>query len=182
MLRSIFFAAALTFCFACQASALSLDFSNFIVDPAGSQGLVDTSTSGELTIREDPSGAIFVADDSFFVDPLFLSLTFNYQLNLSALDSDFFVVNLNGVFPPVLEVGPFDPLMGSFFLDLTPFAGDIIGLAFSLEPDFFNDLGFDSMLFLTDAQINVIPEPGTLLLMAIGLPFFARFVGRVRKA
>lgn len=140
------------------ASAVPLDLSTFGADPGVS------AIGNTVTFTEDIEYfAIYFFNDNFLVDPLATSLSFNYSLNLGAQNDDWLVaiINYDNYF---FELG--NSQTGFFQYDFSALRGQTISLAFGLES---NDWVDGSYATISNLDMAVVPEPGTLILLSSGL-------------
>ena len=142
-------------------SSAPLDLTTFTADPFGVSVNYGTGT---VTFTEDMNySAIYFYNDTFLVDPLAATLSFNYSLNLGTHDDDYLVavINYTNYF---FELGVSQA--GFFQYDFSALSGQTISLAFGLES---NDFLAGSSATISNPDMALIPVPGTLILLASGL-------------
>jgi hypothetical protein len=174
---------------ASQASAIPVDLFSFdLVDPTVS---IFGPNSSSATITEDPYvSPVGLVAYGLPIPSDALTLTFDYVLEVEVGNADFFDFyfgSVEGFFSGIPGDESFggsaalsrQVFAGSLSFDLTSFAGSTLPLAFALNSDFFGgDEGLNSVLTISNVQINPVPEPATLLLMSAGL---AGLMGLRRK-
>lgn len=109
-----------------------------------------------------------------------MSLTFDYQLVVAPDNEDYFDFYFGDLSGPSDWFGGHNSSATENLIyaetitkDLTGFAGSTLPLAFALNYG-WSDCGYDSVLTISNVQINPIPEPATLLLVSAGLIGMAR--------
>jgi hypothetical protein len=160
------------------AWSLPLDLSTFTADPlasgSGQPGVWESGGVVEFVEDITYSNLLFY-DPAFFVEPTAGTLSFDYDFQLGEFDFDDYL-SLGIDFLPVLDVDT-DITGGHFDLDLGPYQGTTIDLAWSLNWD--GDFDADTTARVYNIEITPIPEPCTMLLVGTGLAGLAA-AGRKR--
>lgn len=171
--RCIFFCGLYFFVSITNAQAAQLDFSTFdIVDPTVS---ISSSDPSSLTISEDPSFApVGVWDFDLFIPTDAVSLSFDYSLTVGAGNEDYFDFYFNDLSAPSDSIGGFEGIYaGTMTKDLAALRGSTIEIALTLNYG-FSDLGFDSILTITNTtitqhQVSAVPLPAAWVLFSTGV-------------
>ena len=148
------------------ALSVPVNLSTFTADPFGPV----SESGGVVTFTEDATyAAIYFYDDNFFVenDATILSFDYDFQLGLADYD-DYLTFELN--YSPELDIG-INVTGGHFEIDLSPYQGSSISLAWGLIWDGDWNTDTTAGVYNIDLATDVapIPEPCTLILMATGL-------------
>jgi hypothetical protein len=176
------------------ARAAPIDFNQLFHDPGAPISIAADGSSAVLS--EDPSVfAVFLSNVPAFGDPQLITaapgarLAFEYSFNEPAGNADLFhFALLEGTTGNPLagnELFVTETSSGGVSLDLSAFIGASLGLQFELIPDLSNDLGFDSMLTLSNLRIELpditpLEEPGSGVLFF--LAFTSVLVWKFRRA
>jgi len=125
--------------------------------------------SGAITFTENDWGAIYFYNDSFDVPTNASSLAFHYALNLGGEASLDYLVAVIDFYDYAMEIGNSE--QGSWTIDLQPYRGTQISLAFGLESDFDDDKNLITTAQISNVTMNptAVPEPSALLLLVSGL-------------
>ncbi len=164
--------------FLCVSSvyAVPVDLSTFSAEPNDSS-IVDIGTDTITFYESMDYGYIYAANDAFEVADDAIELTYDYTLAPGTDDDyDWLVAIVDGGYEMEIErIGA-----GSFSIDLTPYQGQTISLAFGLEYDSWEDWGYDSVGTISNLDMAgaPVPEPATILLLGSGL---AGLIGFGRK-
>lgn len=165
--------------FTANIYATQVDLSTFSADP-NDASIVDIG-SDTITFYENIDyGYIYAADDAFMVADDATELTFDYELSPGVDDWDWLVAIFDYNYAMEIEQSG----TGSWSIDMTPYQGQTISLAFGLEFDFDNDWGYDSVGTISNLNMAVssasVPEPSTFVLFGLGILGLAK-VGRKKQ-
>jgi len=165
------------------AFAVPIDMNQMFHDPGVPISI--SADGSSATFREDPALlSVFLSDVPGFGDPELLQasagarLAFDYNFLEPAGNADIFhFAILDGTSGNPLA--PFDLFFtdtgaGSVSFDLTSLVGSSLGFQFELVSDVFNDLGFDSLLTISNLRIEppdvvAVPEPDIFGMVLLGL-------------
>ena len=179
------------FCVWSTSFAAPIDLSTFDTYPGvGVDVFWDINTGTTMaTFTEDPfCDALYLYNDNYLVADDATNLTFDYSLSYGQGDYlDHFVFELN--YSPVLDIVLNDNQhlsLGLFDIDLMPYRGTIISLAWGLLWSGDLDAGSEATisnidLATEDEQPAPVPEPGTMLLLGSGLVGLASFRKRIMR-
>ncbi|WP_435549929.1 hypothetical protein [Desulfobacterium sp. N47] len=147
-----------------------LNLSTFTADVGVSE------SGGIVNFTEDiNSYGIYFYNDNFFVDPNATALTFDYLLELGPDNEDYLIVQIDSIYE--FEIGDWNSsdvdtqiLSGTGSIDMTPFQGSYISLAFGLEA---NDWYADTIATVSNIDLQIasipVPETGSIILLGIGI-------------
>ncbi len=147
------------------AIPINLSSPGFVAD----LGVSLDQNTGSATFTEDLDHlAWYLANDNYVVAADATTLSFDYNLAWGQDDfDDYFQFELN--FVPVLQV--MSPDSGHFEIDLSPYRGTPISLAWGLVWG-GNDISAGSIVSLSNVDDGApapVPEPATMLLLGIGI-------------
>ncbi|WP_373498438.1 PEP-CTERM sorting domain-containing protein [Desulfococcus sp.] len=167
----------------------SLSLSDFVGEPSH----LAYSIGNTITLEEDTSGNlgyIYFLNNNYYVTGDAITLSFVYEFTLQPGDSDYLVAKIGNTYvTEILGDNSFGSdeliLPGSGSIDLTPYQGSTISLAFGLEID-WADLSYTSVaslsnLEITTSSIQPVPEPATFLSLGLGLAGLAGFRRRYSR-
>ena len=163
---------------ASTADAVLIDLNDFFADPT-----VSVAADGSSAFFTEDPGAFLVTlvNDPGLGDPdviipgagVTLSFDFDFVEGGAGNDDEFgaFVIDAatGAIAGPAFQFFIDSTSSGTVSFDLTSLVGMTLGLQFELVA-LASDVAFDSTLSISDVQlIAAVPEPGTLMLLAIGL-------------
>ncbi len=153
------------------AFADPVDLSTFVGEP-DDPTIVDIRSDTITFYESTDYGYLYAANDSFFVPDNALTLSYEYSLVPGLDDYDWLVLQIDGAYE--MEIGYSGA--GTYSIDMTPYLGQTIRLAFGLEYDSWDDWGFDSTGTISNIDLAIassgtepVPEPATMLLLGSGL-------------
>ena len=150
--------------------ATPVDLNTFTADPSGN--VVITSDGFSATLYEDDLiSPIFLRNLSFAIPLDALSLSFDYALVVPVDNEDYFDFYIDNIEAPTFpRGGPEGTYSDPYSYDLTALRGQIVPVVFDLTFDWWGlDFGFDSYVTISNVNLNPVPEPGTMFLLAIGI-------------
>jgi hypothetical protein len=156
-----------------SASALPLDLGTFTAYPGAT-----LSGSQVLFAESLDYASIYFFNDNFLVPIDANILSFNYDFGLGADDvGDYFTFDQDFVSHLFVNT---DVLNGYFSVDLSPFRGTIISLAWGLiwgDDDFAGSTAKLYNLDLARADSTApVPEPSTIMLFGTGIIGLLRYI------
>ncbi len=145
------------------ASSIDLDLTSFATDTGVS------ISNGVVRFTENEAVAIYAYNDVFYVPANATSLSYNYSFALGGQGSlDYLVTQLNyTTYVMAIDYSG----SGSFTIDLTPYQGQTISLAFGLESDSYDDKTLISIAQISNVKMETtpVPLPTSFLLLGSGL-------------
>lgn len=150
--------------------AVPIDFSTF-----DEQDLTVTVLGpGAVSITEDYSTApVRLRDFDIPIPDGSLSLSFDFQLNVPVGNEDYFDFYFNNPGVPSDSFGGTEGFYsGTITKDLNGFGGSTLELIFSLNWG-WDDFGYDSVLTISNAAVNPVPEPASMVVMVFGILWLA---------
>lgn len=157
-----------------EAGTFLLNFNDFTAVPVNR---INISSDGSTAVfSEDPLVSPIALEMLVFAVPAnAITLSFDYELTIPTGNEDNFDFYLNDLTTPVFSSGGLGPDMftGSPVFDITLYAGGQTSLVFDLIYG-FGDQDFSSQLILRNPRLSLasVDEPGTLLLLTLGLAGF----------
>ena len=147
------------------ATEIPVNLSTFTAD----QGVVADTVQGIVTFTEGeiyPSDQGWLFNDMYFIANDAISLSFDYNFTLGADDyDDYLEFDLNNN----KDMCILSSVSGSHQINLTAFRGKTISLAWGLIWSSDNASGTTATVSNIKIKTDPVPEPSTLLLLAIGL-------------
>ena len=159
--------------------AIPVDLSAFERGQNVPMAAVDIASDGSsATFYEDSIAPISLENESFFIPSDALTLSFDYNLVVAADNEDYFdfYIELDEYGYNKLafwDGGHEGTYTDTFSYDLTDLRGSTVPVIFDLMYG-WDDVGYESILKISNVEINPIPEPATLLLVSAGLIGMAR--------
>jgi hypothetical protein len=160
--------------FSPQAHAVPVDLNSFaIINPTA---IVAADGLSAIISEDSEYAPVGIWDKGLFIPTETLSLSFNYKLVVAPFNEDYFDFYFGDISEPnyYYSSGIYNNTderiiyEGTITEDLTSFAGRTLPIAIALSSGWY-DSGYDSVLTISNVQINPAPEPATLLLLGSGL-------------
>lgn len=151
-----------------EAPAIPINLTTFDPYPNDKVDIALNGTSA--VIREDDWFApVSLENYGLFIPENALSLTFNYELVVGADNEDyfdFFILDLS--IPDFWVGGDEGTYTGTYTYDLAPLRGETVPIVFDLMYG-WGDGGYESYVKISSLDINPVPEPSTIILIAMGI-------------
>lgn len=165
-----------------QVYAIPVDLNNFnILGPTVS---IAADGSSAIISEDSQFAPVGIKNEDFFIPADAQSLSFDYRLVVAPYNEDYFDFYFGDLSAPLVWFGGYndgpEDLIYSGTIDtaLYSYEENSQPIAFALSYGWL-DVGYETVLTISNVQINPVPEPATLLLTACGLLGIMRF--RKRK-
>lgn len=158
--------------FSSQVSALMVDLNEFTAF-AGTNVTINADGLSASLYEDDFIGYTTLEHSGYAMPMDSLLLTFDYSMDVAPDNIDYFDFYLGDLTAPLFSTDGTSST-GALSFDVSAYAGDFLPMIFSLTSDWPGiDLGLESVLTISNLQIvqsgAAVPEPGSFMLMSLGL-------------